>query len=439
MYNTISCHFILCAILRKNVTPERHYCHCKSIFAQNWQNMRIGIIREGKIPPDERTPLTPEQIITIRKSYPHLEFVVQKSAIRRIPDEEYARNNIPLADNISDCDLILGVKEVPIDMLIPYKTYIFFSHTIKKQPHNKKLLKAIVDKKITLLDWELFKKDGHRLIGFGYFAGIVGTYNTLRAWGIRKNSFLLNRAYQLKDKNELYQELEKVKLPSSIKIIITGNGRVNKGIHEVLTMLKIKEVSPKEYLNEKFDHPVYTNLNVKEYFRRKDGRLFSNEEFYQEGNNKDYESNFLKYAIGSDILITGHYWDKNSPSIIPPHILRHPAFSISIIGDISCDVNGPIASTVRSSTIESPYYYVDPVTLQEVPENFPHSIMVMAVDNLPCELPRDASQAFGNDFITYILPELIKGDESETIKNATIVEQGSITERFKYLEEWINS
>lgn len=411
---------------------------CSDSKKKTENRMKIGIIKEGKIPVDERVPLTPKQCRWIVDNYPGVEIYVQKSNVRRIKDEEYAKEGIPLVDDLRHCDIILGVKEVPISMLIPDKTYIFFSHTIKMQEYNKPLLKAIIEKNITLIDWELMKKNNKRVIGFGYFAGFVGAYNTFFTFGIVHKQYTLKRAYQLKDKTEVLDQLKNVTFRKPLKVILTGGGKVAHGVEEILQALSFKKVTPLQFLKNHFSDNVYTQLEVTEYFRRKDGKSFNKTEFYKNGNNVDYESDFLKYASSANFWIAGHYWDSKSPYILPAHMVKHPSMMLEIIGDISCDINGPVATTIRASSISSPYYFVNKYTLKEEDTYSEDTIPVMAVDNLPCELPVDASEHFGQMFIQFVLNELLK-PESEMIKKATIVKNGGLTENFLYLKKWVES
>lgn len=400
---------------------------------------KIGIIREGKTPPDKRVPLTPAQCKSLVDTYPNVEVYVQPSAIRDIPDSSYAAAGIPLRDDLSHCDILMGVKEVPVDMLIPSKTYFFFSHTYKKQPYNRHLLQAILCKKISLIDYELLTNEkGKRLIGFGRYAGVVGCYNGMLALGKKYAGFTLKPAHACADRSEVEQELKKVNLPESFKLVLTGKGRVAGGAIEILNLLNIKEISPVEFLSYRGKEPVYTQLGVTDYNRKKDGSDFTASEFYNHP--ERFESDFMRFAKEADMYIPCHYWDERAPYIFTREDARHDDFSIKIIADISCDIDGPVASTLRPSTIAEPLYGYDPISEEETDFMDPNGIGVMAVDNLPCELSKDASEDFGNELIKNIFPELLGKPHSEVIENAreTTLE-GTLTEKYSYLKDYVES
>ncbi len=400
--------------------------------------MKFGIIREGKNPPDKRVPLSPQQCKLLMTQYPGLELLVQPSDIRAFKDEEYEAMGIPLQEDLGACSVLLGVKEVPLDMLIPGKTYLFFSHTYKLQPYNRTLLQEILRKKIRLIDYEMLKEDGgKRLLGFGRYAGIVGAYNAFRAWGEMMNTYQLKPAHQCHDRKEMESELIKVKVPDDLKIALTGAGRVAGGAMEVLSALRLKHVFPSEYIEETFPEPVFTQLDVRQYFKRKDGQAFSRQEFYQDP--EDFESNFLPYARHTDIYIPCHFWSERSPFIFSREDARHEAFNIKLVSDISCDIDGPVASTLRPSTIEDPFYGYDPVTEKETPFETAGSIGVSAVDNLPCELPRDASEDFGNELIKNVMPHFFNGDAERILERASETDlQGKLTTPFSYLQDYVD-
>jgi len=398
--------------------------------------MKIGVIKEGKIPPDERVPLSPTQCKEIIENFPKVEIIVQKSDVRRFKDEEYQELGINVVDSVADCDVLMGVKEVPIEQLIPNKTYFYFSHTTKKQPYNRNLLKAMLAKNITMVDYEgLTNAKGLRLIGFGKYAGIVGCYNSFYAYGKKSGVYDLKRAYQCFDRAEMEAELHKIKLPNNYKIIITGGGRVAHGIIEILEKLAIKKVSPNDILNNTYNQPVYAQLLVDNYNKRKDGQPFKRSDFYKDPT--PFESSFMLFAKVADMYISGHFWDSKSPFIFTREDAKSPDFKIKVIGDISCDIDGPVASTLRPSTIKEPLYGYCPEKESEVDFNDKNAITVMAVDNLPCELPKDASADFGREFIDKVLPHLIK-DTENVIDRATICKNGELTTHHEFLRDYVN-
>lgn len=398
--------------------------------------MTIGIIKERKTPPDRRVVFTPEQLANLEHKYQDLKFIVEPSDIRIFPDEAYREQGITVNADLSDCEVLLGVKEVPIDALIPEKSYFFFSHTIKKQDYNRDLLKAVLDKNIKLYDHEVITaKNGNRLIGFGRYAGLVGAYNGFRLLGLREKLFELPKVEHLSDLNAVKQELDKIQLPK-LKIVLTGSGKVAQGAKEILEHLKIKKVSVEDYLTQEFDEPVYTNAQVLDYNKREDGKPGDLFDFFKDP--KPYVSDFTKFAKNSDLFIAGHFYGDDAPYLFTREDAKHPDFKIKLVSDISCDIDGPVASTLRPSTIAKPFYGYNPQTETEVDFMDTDAIGVMAVDNLPCELPKDASQGFGEMFAEHVIPALFDGDKNGILQRAQMTNQGQLTERFKYLQGFVD-
>ena len=401
------------------------------------EKTKIGIIREGKVPPDHRVPLTPNQCKTIQTLYPNVEIIVQPSPVRAYKDEAYSAQGISLNEDLSICDIIMGVKEVNIEDLIPNKKFIFFSHTLKKQPYNRNLLRAIIEKKIQLIDYEVIKnKQNKRIIGFGRYAGIVGTYNAFRTFGLKKGLYDIKSAHKCQDRKEMEAEMANIVLPSDTKIVLTGYGRVGHGAREVIDLLPIKEVSPEEFLKQKFSEPVFTQLEVEDYYGRIDGKPFVKGEFYS--NPELFQSTFKKYITEADVYIPCHFWSNKSPFIVTKDDFRNPNLKLSVVADISCDIDGPIACTIRPSKIADPIYGYNPITEKEDDFMKPGVIAVMAVDNLPCELPLDASEDFGNELMRNVLPVLLKSDPDHIIERASETSsEGKLTEHFSYLQAYL--
>jgi saccharopine dehydrogenase (NAD+, L-lysine-forming) len=399
--------------------------------------IRIGVLREGKVPPDKRVPLLPEQCRQVLDHYSNVSLVVQPSDIRCIANQEYLDLGIPLEEDLSACDVLIGVKEVPVHLLLPKKTYLFFTHTIKKQPHNQKLLQTALERKTTLIDYEcLTDTSGVRVIAFGRFAGIVGTYNALMMYGKKSGNYNLKRAYQCFDYNEMKKELGKVVLPN-LKIVLTGAGRVGNGAAEILSFLKIQKVSTADFLNKEFTGPVYTQLNSRDYHRKKDGSDWISEEFY--AHPERFESTFQKFLPVTDILIAGAYWDPYAPMLFTKEDIEKN-FKIKIIADITCDIGGSIPTTIKASTIYDPCYDYNPhAHALEAPFSNPENITVMAVDNLPGEIPRDASMDFGQQLIRNVFPSLLGKDVEGIIERGTICKGGDLCPEFKYLEDYVKS
>lgn len=398
--------------------------------------MKFGIIKERKNPPDRRVVLSPDAAVSIKKQYPQAEIVVESSDIRVFKDEAYEAAGIPVTNDISDCDVLLGVKEVPIEHLIAGKKYFFFSHTIKKQPYNRLLLLAILEKNIELYDHEVITApNGKRLVAFGRYAGIVGAYNGIRAYGIKSGTFTLPKAETLSDKNELISELSKVSLPK-IKVVLTGKGRVGNGAKEILDGMKLKEVDVEAFLNENFNEAVYCQIDVLDYNKRKDGRLLGEQDFF--GNPQAYESDFMRFARISDLYIAGHFYGDGAPYIFTREDVKSPDFNIKVVADISCDIDGPVATTLRASTIADPIYGYKPETESETNFDDKDAIAVMAVDNLPCELPKDASDGFGEMFVKYVIPAFFNEDQEGVLERARMTKNGKLTSLYTYLQEYVD-
>lgn len=399
--------------------------------------MQIGIIREGKTPPDSRVPLTPKQCAQIIKKHP-VQIVVQPSPNRCYPNEEYEAQNVTLSNDFSNCEILMGVKEVPIEQLIPNKTYFFFSHTIKKQAYNRKLLQAVIDKNIRLIDYEtLTNEKGKRLIAFGRFAGMVGAHNALQTYAQRTKTFELKRMRDCRDYAEAKEMYKKIKFPP-IKIVLTGTGRVGMGAAEVLKDMGIEEVEAGDFLTQTYDKAVFTQLMCHNYAARDDKKEFAKNHFYKHP--ELYHSIFRPYTRVADVMINGIYWDNKAPAFFTTENMRQEDFKIKVIADVTCDIApiSSIPSTIKASTIADPIFGFDAMTESEVAPFQEHSVDMMTIDNLPNEMPRDASKSFGQQFINHILEELLQGYDSPIIKRGTITAHGDLTENFEYLRDYLN-
>ena len=396
--------------------------------------MKIGIIKEYKSPPDKRVVFSPEKCVETLQKFPQVEFFIEKSDIRCFSDSEYEEMGLKVVTDLSNCDVLIGVKEVPIEKLIDNKKYFFFSHTIKKQPYNKKLLQQIIKKNIELFDHEtIVDKNNNRLIGFGYYAGVIGAYNGLRAYGLKNHTFSIPKAIDLKDRQEFNSILKSLSIPD-MKILLTGKGRVGSGTKEVLDFLKIKEVSAHDFINETYSESVYVNIDVLDYnYSDSIENTVSNFYNYPE----KFRSTFSKFLSVSDIYFAGHYHNPKAPKLITLDDIKNPDFNVQVIADISCDIDGPIASTIRPSTIENPTYGFHKEKLVECDFLDENALAVMAVDNLPCELPRDSSEMFGEMFLKYVIPSFFNNDQENILKNSKITSEGSLTDRFSYLSDYI--
>ncbi len=423
------------------VGKDNYNCH---IFSRNFKLQKIyhfhmtkfGIIKERKNPPDRRVVFSPDGLKKAKSKFTEASFVVENSDIRVFTDVMYEDAGFTVSNNVSDAEVLLGVKEVPISDLIPNKKYFFFSHTIKKQPYNRNLLRAVLGKNIELYDHEVIVgTNGFRLIGFGRYAGIVGAYNGVRAWGLKYNTFSLPKANMLDDQKALEVELSKISLPN-IKIVLTGNGKVGSGAKEILDAMKIREVSVEEYLNNTFDEAVYVQIDVLDYNKRKDGTVKDKSDFYN--NPGEYISDFMRFASVSDMYIAGHFYGDGAPFIYTRNDAASKDFNIKVVADVSCDIDGPVASTIRASTIAEPIYGYDPITETEIDYKDPKAIVVMAVDNLPCELPKDASEGFGEMFLEHVIPAFFNGDQDGVLERARMTKDGKLTKRFNYLQDYVD-
>ncbi len=396
--------------------------------------LKIGVLREEKNPPDMRVPLTPLICSELVKQYPGLEIYVQPSPIRCYQDEEYTSFGVPLKDDISDCDVLMGVKEVPIEKLIPGKKYFFFSHVIKKQPHNRTLMQALIRNKVEMIDYEtLTDKNHNRIIGFGRYAGVVGAYNGILGYGLKYDLFRLKPAHKCRDRAEMEEELKRVKLPN-IKIALTGGGRVANGAIETLSALRIRKVTADEFLMTSFREPVYCQLNPRDYVERPGDHNFDLNDFFQHP--EHFVSTFAPFTKETDLYISAHYWDPRSPKMFTTRDIKEKDFHISVIADITCDLDGSVPTTIRSTTITAPFYGYNMKSDKEDLPFTKDTICVMAVDNLPCELPRDSSDDFGKDLIERVLPHLLGDDSDKVIERATICKDGKLTKGFDYLSDY---
>lgn len=393
----------------------------------------IGLIREGKVPADNRVALTPAQCKWLLKHYPEVRILVQSSPNRCFSDAEYTHAGIEVVEDLSACNLLLGIKEVPVHMLLAGKTYLFFSHTKKKQLFNQALMHAMMDKKITLIDYECLEHaDGQRIIGFGFFAGIVGAHNGIMAYGNRSGAFQLGRVGEVKDYRELIHTYFGLKLPR-IKIAITGSGRVAHGILEIMTLLDIQDVEPAEYLSRNFEYPVYVHLKGADLYRHKETGTYNREHFHHHA--AEYRCLFEQYCAHTDILMNGIYWEPSMPRLFPIEALQRPDFRIQSIADITDDKNGSVPCNLGDASIDKPVYGVDKRSFEKTEPYLPGSIDIMAVGNLPNELPRDASRYFGEQLIKYVLEDLYKGS-SDAIERARMLQDGKLTAAFYYLSDY---
>ena len=393
----------------------------------------IGLIREGKLPADNRVALTPAQAQYLQKQFPNLQIIVEPSPDRCFSDEEYRRAGIQVDSDLSKCEILLGIKEVPVSQLLAEKTYLFFSHTKKEQAANRALMQAMVEKKITLIDYEcLVHPDGQRLIGFGFFAGIVGAHNGIMAYGNRTGLYNLRRVSDIRDYRELIHTYFGLKLPP-LKVVVTGSGRVAHGILEIMNLLDIQEVEPDEFLHQNFSYPVYVHLKGSDLYRHRNAGTYQRMHFHNHA--EEYVCLFEPYTTVADILMNGIYWDETVPRLFSMESLQQPDFKMFTIADITDDKGGSVPCNLGDAPPQAPVYGVDRCSGKQTEPYLSESIDVMAVGNLPNELPRDASRYFGEQLIKYVFQDLISGG-SPILEGATMLSQGKLTQPFEYLHTY---
>jgi len=399
--------------------------------------MKIGLIREWKAPADKRAALTPALCSEFKNRYPQVELVVETSLDRTFTDQEYEAAGVKVVSDMGDCDILLGIKEVPLDKLIPNKTYLFFSHTIKEQAYNKELLQEVLAKKITLIDYEpLTWAGGGRILGFGKWAGIVGTYNAFLAYGKKTGQYELPPAYVINDYQKSMDLLSQLDLRRT-RLVFTGNGRVAEGIREVLDLMKIKEVSPQEFISQPPIGAYFTQLTSWDLYHRKDGGSWQLGHFYD--HHTEYCCEFDNFLAHSDILINGMYWEDDIAPLFEKKDTQLPNFNIKVIADITCDVEGSVPITMKATDIYDPTFGWSKSEQKMVAPFGEDTIDVMAVTNLPTEMPKNASEKFGNLLLEHIMPLLVNGDQDEILKRARITQNGELTEEYLYLKDYVNS
>lgn len=396
--------------------------------------IKLGLIREGKVPADNRVALTPAQCKWIHKNSDDVRIIAQSSPSRCFSDKEYKMAGVEVADDVSDCDILLGIKEVPVSQLIPNKTYLFFSHTRKKQSYNQQLFQSIISNKITLIDYECLEhEDGQRILGFGFFAGVVGAHNGMMSYGHRTGAYDLVRVYKQRSFRELIHTYFGLRIPP-VKIAVTGSGRVAHGILEIMNLMGIVEVEPEDYLQKKYTYPVYTQLKGVDLYERKSDGKYNRIHFHEQPH--EYNCKFMPYAMESDILMNGIYWDTSMPRLFEQEAIQDPAWKLDTIADITDDAFGSVPVNLGDQTIEDPVYGVSKNNFEKTAAYRSGSVDVMAVGNLPNELPRDASRYFGEQLIKYVLEDLVKNNQSAVIERATMVKYGEITKRYDYLADY---
>ena len=359
--------------------------------------------------------------------------LVQASPDRCYSDKEYRSAGIEVRDELSECDLLFGIKEVAVNELLPGKTYLFFSHTKKMQPGNQEMFRAILERQITLIDYECLEHDdGQRILGFGFFAGVVGAHNGIMAYGLRTGGYTLGRVLRRQSFRELIHTYFGLRLPE-IKVVVTGSGRVAHGALEVMNLLEVVEVEPDEFLERSFHYPVFTQLKGAGLYAHAGTGEYHRDEFHSRP--QDYRCKFLPFTATADILINGVYWDKNMPRLFEWQDLAREEFHVRTIADITDDREGSVPCNLGEGTMDDPVYGVDRKSRIRTLPYLPGCVDVMAVGNLPNELPRDASRYFGEQLIKHVLINMLRGG-SVIIDRATMVNRGELTAPYRYLADY---
>lgn len=430
----------------------------------------IGIRHEDKYVMERRAPLTPRHVERLIKGK-QLDIVVQTSPKRVFTDQEYIKAGARIADNLGECSVILGVKEMPIDFFEPQKTYVFFSHVIKGQAYNMPMLKRMMELGCNLIDYEkIVDEQGRRLIFFGRYAGLAGMINSLWSLGLRlkeagyETPFLkITQAHHYasleearKVISEVGQEIAEKGLPAELRpftVGFTGYGNVSQGAQEILGLLPVKEISPEKLLELTVRDHAPNNLIYKVIFKEEhlsahnDGHSFDLHDYYTHPEN--YHSIFEKYIPHLSVLMNCMYWDARYPKLITKDYLEK-AFAegnpkLTVIGDVTCDPDGSIEITHKGTEIEDPIFVYNPFTRKPVMGHKGEGMLVMAVDILPSELPRDASNGFADALVNFVKP-ISDCDFSEpfedldiprAIKKALILHNGELTHDFQYIKEYL--
>jgi len=433
---------------------------------------RIGIRREDKNIWERRVPLIPEHIKWLQAEH-DIETVLQPFEGRAFSHEEYIRVGATISENLSDCAVIFAVKEIPIGFFEYQKTYIFFSHTIKGQTYNMPMLRRILDLRCQLIDYErVVDANGRRLIFFGRHAGLAGMLDTLWALGKRlqwegmDNPFTkVRQAHQYESleqaKAEIQQIGEQIRsqgLPTAITPFVcgfAGYGHVSKGAQEIFDLLPAIEVLPNELIALSANKDLSSHSIYKVIFKEEDmvQPISENEEFELQryyDHPERYQSKFETYLPYLNILINAIYWEPRYPKLVTKQYLReiykHGSLGkLRVIGDISCDIEGAIECTLKATEPDNPVFVYDPITTKAQDGYAGHGLVVMAVDNLPCEFPREASVEFSQALFPFV-PAIVNADYSvpfarlnlpEEIKKALVVYQGKLTPAYGYLEKFL--
>lgn len=431
----------------------------------------MGIRREDKNKWEQRVPVIPDHISELKKKH-QIQTIIQPSSIRSYDDSEYEKAGANVQDDLSNCPVIFAVKEIPIDFFESKKTYVFFSHTIKGQSYNMPMLKKLMELQCTLIDYEkVVDENNRRLIFFGRFAGIAGMVDTLWGFGKRLQTqyhidtlfTVIKQTHQYPSLSTLKQKLttigkniEQKGLPKEITPLVigfAGYGNVSNGAQEIIDLLPVVEVQPSK-LPMIFDDPS-NKCVYKVVFKEEDmvkpiqpHQHFDLQDYYHHP--EHYTSAFQKYLPKISILMNCIYWDKRYPRLLSKDYFHQYPVSEEIrkpliVGDISVDLQGAIEPTMKVTTPDNPVFVYDPQTDSINDGVKGEGMAIMAVDNLPCELPKDSSRAF-SEILWHFIPEIVHADYAANfaqlhlppeIKNAVILHQGKLTPSYQYINKYL--
>jgi alpha-aminoadipic semialdehyde synthase len=428
----------------------------------------LGIRREDKNKWERRVPIIPDHVKDLKEKH-NIQTIIQPSPIRIFSDDEFKKAGAQINEDLTECPVIFAVKEIPIDFFQENHTYVFFLHIIKGQEYNMPMLKKMMEMGCSLIDYEkITDEKNRRLVFFGHFAGLAGMIDTLWAFGQRVKWRGINSAFSEIKKTIEYDNLDDAKehiklvgkkiqqegIPDFLAPLVigfAGYGNVSQGAQEILDCLPVKEISPTQL--EAIQDNYSCNVIYKVVFKEEDivehvsnEELFNLQEYYE--NPHLYRGIFHRYLKRLTILMNCIYWDKRYPRLITKYLLEEyftGQMKLQVVGDISVDINGAIEFTEKTTTPDNPVYVYNPIRRDIIDGFAGTGVVVMAVDNLPCELPRESSKEFSDSLINFI-PSIVKTDYSKNyhnldlpdeIKKALILHNGRLTPDYQYINKYL--
>lgn len=432
----------------------------------------VGIRREDKNEWERRVPLTPSAVAELVRLH-DVDVVVQPSSNRCFPDADYVAAGATLSEDLGNTDIVFAVKEIPVSLFEPGGRYVFFSHTIKGQSYNMPMLRRLMELGCTLVDYEtITRDDGRRLVFFGRHAGLAGMIDTLWALGQRLRWMghetlfaqveAAHRYPSLADAERalaaLGTSLADTPLPSSLAPFIcgvTGYGNVSQGAQHILDLFPVEEIPPDDLPRLVADRRPPRDRIFKTVFGEEDlveprvvGESFVLEDYYERP--ERYRSVFYRHARSLSVLVNGVFWTDRYPRLLSQADLRDLFADdpprLLAVGDVSCDIDGSLACTVKATEPDEPVYMYDPATGTARDGWEGDGLLVMAVDNLPCELPREASETFSEALLPFV-PALARLDTTveldaldlpDPVKRAVILMNGELTANYAYLQSHLD-